>query len=443
MIVVQNEDMLDLMRQRYTLPQIEAIHQVLSQHGTFDFCPLQNGLFSAALVNEETAYTGYSAVWIRDNMFVAWAHYITGCEEAALKNLDALFNYLDVHRTRFERVIASPDLAEDVMERPHIRFDGETLQEFSYPWSHAQNDALGYFLWLYCLALKDSLARNTAFSKSICEKLDLLVLFPMYFDAVAYWADEDNGHWEEEQKIEASSIGVVVAALKVLKELLVMLPEETAACLTYNSTQVDAAFIDTLIEKGKNALNEILPFECIQPAPQFRKYDAALLFLIYPLNVIDGDLADQVLHNVVEHLQGPFGIRRYLNDSFWAADYRTRMAPEKRTMDFSDDMTYRDSLIKEGEEAQWCIFDPIVSCIYGEKYQQHGREEDLNLQVHYLNRSLGQLTGKESSVGPYKSPELYFLEEGEYVHNDSTPLLWAQSNLMIALDMMRKSLGVQ
>ena len=33
--------------------------------------------------------------------------------------------------------------------RPHVRFDGRTLSEIGdQRWAHAQNDALGYFLWL-------------------------------------------------------------------------------------------------------------------------------------------------------------------------------------------------------------------------------------------------------------------------------------------------------
>jgi len=28
-------------------------------------------------------------------------------------------------------------------------------------------------------------------------------------------------------------------------------------------------------------------------------------------------------------------------------------------------MKERDKLVVLGEEAQWCIFDPIMSCVYG------------------------------------------------------------------------------
>jgi hypothetical protein len=51
------------------------------------------------------------------------------------------------------------------------------------------------------------------------------------------------------------------------------------------------------------------------------------------------------------------------------------------------------------EQAQWCIFDPIISIIYGLKYQQVHEEQYLQLQTHYFNRSLAQLTEENSIFG--------------------------------------------
>ncbi len=39
----------------------------------------------------------------------------------------------------------------------------------------------------------------------------MLTLFPLCFEAIAYWQDEDSDHWEEDRKITASSIRVVIA----------------------------------------------------------------------------------------------------------------------------------------------------------------------------------------------------------------------------------------
>ena len=83
--------------------------------------------------------------------------------------------------------------------------------------------------------------------------------------------------------------------------------------------------------------------------------------------------------------------------------------------------------MEPGSEAQWCLFDPLLSVIYGAHYQQSGRGEFLELQLAHLNRSIAQLDEQG------RCPELYFLKQGRYVPNEHTPLLWTQANLSMAL----------
>ncbi|HAW26693.1 MAG TPA: phosphorylase kinase, partial [Planctomycetaceae bacterium] len=128
-------------------------------------------------------------------------------------------------------------------------------------------------------------------------------------------------------------------------------------------------------------LDEILPAECIQADPLLsRKYDGALLFLICPLGLIQGELAETIMEDVRSHLMGDYGIRRYLGDSYWCADYKEMLGEEDRTVDFSDDQSSRDKLLKPGQEAQWCIFDSILSIIYGQRFLQSENQEDLEKQ---------------------------------------------------------------
>ena len=289
------------------------------------------------------------------------------------------------------------------MERSHIRFDGQTLGELAQTWSHAQNDALGYFLWFYCKLTTEGLIKPQH------DDLKMLAVFPVYFEAIRYWQDEDSGHWEETRKIEASSIGVVVVGLKLLKQVLAE-PSLASSC-KYKGRLINRQFIDELIAKGIASLNHILPAECIQPAPKKRQYDAALLFLIYPLEIVEEAMADQILNDVITHLQGDYGVKRYLGDSFWAADYKQKLAPDAWTVDFSEDLSARNALLKAGQEAQWCIFDPIISVIYGCKFQKTRHKSFLDRQILYLNRSLGQLTGEDCPFGEFKCPELYYLQE--------------------------------
>jgi len=106
-------------------------------------------------------------------------------------------------------------------------------------------------------------------------------------------------------------------------------------------------------------------------------------------------------------------------------------------------MDSRDSLLpEEGLEAQWCIFDPILSIIFGKWFQENHQEDDLINQINYLNRTLGQVTGEADQLPAFRCPEMYYLEAGQYVPNDHVPLFWTQANLVVALKEMENSLSL-
>jgi hypothetical protein len=408
---------------------ISDLFDFLKQQGTFNFPSLENGLFPAASLHKETEYTGYQNVWVRDNIHIAHAHYINDCVDIAVKNVTTLTAYFIKHQSRFEKIVSGEVDFRVAMNRPHIRFNGKNLEEIEEKWSHAQNDALGYFLWLFC-----KLANDKKLPPIVFQQCQLLALFDLYFAKIEYWQDEDNGHWEEAEKIEASSIGVVIAALTELKTLI-----QHTGDLKFNDKHITTDFLKELIEKGKQSLKSILPAECVQ-SNKYRPYDAAQVFLIFPLTTIqDEQIENQILANIINHLQGDYGVRRYRGDSYWCADYKEKLKPEMRTIDVSDDMTSRDSLLLPGQEAQWCIFDPIISIIYGIKHQKTKDQRYLALQIHYFNRALSQLTQEDSSFGGYKCPELYYLENQSYQPNDTTPLLWTQANLWMAFKFMSQS----
>jgi Glycosyl hydrolases family 15 len=428
-----NQQLHSLIRPQYTLAQLRAISKLFDRMGTLSFSSLSNGLFPAAALDKNRSYTGYSYVWVRDNIHVAHAHYSTGRTGVAVRTLRTLAAYFIQHRKRFLDIISGA--AAIPMNRPHIRFDGDSLSEVQEKWAHAQNDALGYFLWMFCKLMHEGALIPTA------DELHLLLLFPRYFVAIRYWQDEDSGHWEETRKISASSIGVVVAGLTEFGKLLSASgPLRDAA-----GSDVTADTLDPLIQHGRAALASILPWECSQPdAIRQRRYDAALLFLVYPLQIVEGDIADQILTDVVTHLQGEAGIRRYLGDSYWAPDYKKKLPPSERTADLSDDLSARDRLLPAiGQEAQWCLFDPIVSCIFGLKFKSTRSPEHVAQQARYLNRSFSQITGSDQPDLPaFRCPELYYLESGRYVPNDHVPLLWTQANLLLAMKFMEDSCDI-
>jgi len=424
--IVHNNQLLSLMRQTYKAEEILSILEFLKQRGTFHFPTFETGLFSAAGIGSlEEKTSGYRYAWIRDNIHIIYAHFLMGDIPAAVRALKSIELYFKKHKWRFLSIIKGESDPSDPMQRPHIRFDGKLLEEINQKWAHAQNDSLGYFLWCYCRFIDLRIIN--------AEDIDseLLSLFPQYWLKIRYWMDEDSGHWEEVRKISASSIGVAVAGLKELEKIL----RKKTVLKQFQAKEQDQLKhnLNDVISNGISALDKILPNECIQEDPKKnRRYDSALLFLIFPTGLLPLEKADAIIKTVSTNLQGDYGIRRYLGDSYWAEDYRIKIPAEGRTVDFSDNIDDRDVLLSPGKEAQWCIFDPILAVIYGEKFQETRNKEFLELATYYFNRSLGQITGNDSNIITFRCPEAYFSENGQYVPNDHTPLLWTQANLMAA-----------
>jgi hypothetical protein len=415
---------------RYNLEHVDAIERALAQHQTLKMRPLPSGLFRSVEVSAENERSGYGNVWVRDNVFVAYAHHRCGASDVAARTMKALFEFFARHDNRFRAIIARKADPDDPMQRPHVRFDGVRMRELEDArWPHAQNDALGYALWLLCVLAREGVMAIGARDR------ELLTLFVHYFDAIRFWQDEDSGHWEEARKCSASSIGAVVAGLEAL---LAWDGRSTGP----QRAALDAHVTDRareLVVCGRDALTRILPNECAQRAPEKnRRYDAALLFLVHPLGIVMGEDEALILADIERYLSGRHGVRRYLGDSYWSPDYDELVPEIARSADYSENMQARDALLDSiGQEAQWCIFDPVLSAHYGRRFQLRGAEADFDLQVHHFERSLAQVTDT------WRCPELYFLKHGVYVANPHTPLSWTQSNLMVALTELRESLRLR
>jgi len=431
-VIINSDELRPLVQTRYTSETLARVRHTLEQHHTLDFSPFSTGLFPAAVANSRAERTGYKRAWVRDNIHIAHAHWVNGKAGAAVRTVSALNEFFTRYRNRFVAVIRDPTLAKAPYNRPHVCFDGEALTELPEKWPHDQNDALGYFVWLYC-----KLARTGEFIPAT-SNLETLALFPKYFHAIQYWEDADSGHWEEPpKKIAASSVGAVLAGLTQMKLWLEGCPEATRQVLAQGTEEL----LDELISRGAAALNAILPWESrTSQLSHGRQHDAALLFLIYPLAIVDDRQAEQIVHNVINHLQGEYGIKRYLGDSFYCTNYESNLREGDLTKDFSDDIASRDAFFVAGGEAQWCLFDPILSIYYGLRFRRTHDALEFLKQTEYLNRSLGQITGASGRYGEFQCPELYYFEKGRLQTSRSTPLLWTQANLSIALKIMEENL---
>ena len=379
-----------------------VIRDVLAQNGALDFPTYESGLTPAsALSGELGTETGMGFAWVRDNCYAAYALLLAGDQAKASGVVRALLRIFATYEHMLDAVITGAADPNDIMTRPPARVVGDTLG-LTGNWSNAQNDSIGYTLWVVAEFVQHGALQLTA------EDWDIITKLARYLNTIEYWHDADNGHWEEDRQLHAASIGAVVAGLSAVSDI-------APATLDWGLD------LDQLITDGRTALNQSLIDVPL---------DASVLFLVEPLRIVTADQTARIIAMVEQNLRREIGIIRYPNDSYWAADYRDHFGLGDRTADFSDRMDERAKFSLEGHEAQWTIFDPMLSCYYSRRYAETNDEQYLQKSRYYLERSLASYEERE---GKWLVPEAYFFEHGQWVANDHVPLLWSQANLIAAL----------
>ena len=242
-----------------------------------------SGLFAAASKN---VGTGYDKSWIRDNIYAVLGFEATGDTDTAVKTFQALLDIMKQHEDKIEWMIKQP-FPKERYRYIHARFDPNTGNEINEDWGNKQNDAVGALLF------KIGDLQNKGV-EVIRDESDIQIIQKLvsYLAAIEYWQDEDNGMWEENEEVHASSVGACVAGLRAVANI-VNVPDE-------------------LIQKGQDTLNNLLPRESAT-----KEVDLALLSLIYPYNVVSDEQRDAILKNIHEHLEEKNGVLRYLNDQYY------------------------------------------------------------------------------------------------------------------------------
>ncbi len=261
----------------------------------------KTGLFSAA---KKDVKTGYNAAWIRDNIYEALGLEPSKDVKSIKKTYHALFDVFLMHEWKIDQAIKSKPKYD--FEYIHARYNPETFTEFHEPWGNKQNDAIGAFLFKVGDLYKKGLVvfRNH-------DDLRLLQKLVYYLASIEYWQDKDNGIWEENEEVHASSAGACLAGLNSISPI-VFVPKP-------------------LMQKGREALNQLLPRES-----KTKEVDLALLTLIYPYNIVNDTQKSQILWNVEKKLVRKNGIIRYKNDRYYS----------------------------NGKEAEWCFGFPWLAKIY-------------------------------------------------------------------------------
>ncbi len=320
------------------------------------------GLFTASAANVST---GYDKAWLRDVYFMTLAFQETTDWEPVQKAAKALLGILCKHKEKINW--ATRNKPHESWQYIHARFNPETFDEYWEEWGNKQNDAVGEVLFLIasCEVANHSVVESDDEKKMVQMLVD-------YINNVEYWHDPDSGIWEEAQEVHASSIGAVVAALKLADKLdFVTVPEGS-------------------IQKGEDALRALLPRES-----ESKFCDLALLTLIYPFKVTTPEETTEILKNIEYFNTRDLGVIRYRGDKY-----------------------YNDNKDGYSEEAEWSMGHAWLSIIYAEL----GNKEKA---VAYLKKA------QHTVNADGKIPELYFSHSER--SNENIPLGWAESMYVVAL----------
>ena len=338
------------------------------QHHLSNILTLQTktGLFTAST---QGVVTGYDKAWLRDVYFIVLSFYEAGDFETTKKAARSLLSIFVKHADKIDWAIQSKP--NHTWQYVHARFHPETFEEFWEEWGNKQHDAVGEVLnLLVSLELDGHSVIETDEDRVMMQKIvDYLV-------SIEYWHDPDNGIWEENMEVHASSVGSVVVALK------------KAQAISWLSVPEEA------IEKGEQALRELLPRESVT-----KFSDLALMTLLYPFRVTTDAEQHDILRNIEYHLLKDKGVIRYKFDRY-----------------------YNNNEDGYSEEAEWCFGLAWLAIVYAEM-------ADKEKAVYYLERAKATVTA-EGYV-----PELYYSHTD--TPNENTPLGWSESMYVIALIKVR------
>ena len=277
-----------------------------------------SGLFVAA--SDPTTHYSRQA-WLRDNVYVALGFEAVDSYKEVLKAYQALLDFFRKFEWKIDFAIKSKP--QHKHEYIHARINPETMEEFWEDWGNMQNDAIGAILFkIGEMEQKGIRVIRDQDDHRIVQKL------VDYLQSIEYWHDADNGMWEENEEIHASSVGACVAGLKKVQSI-VYVPED-------------------LIQKGIITLNHLLPRES-----ESKDTDLALLSLIYPYDVVSEEQKLAILKDVETKLVRKNGVIRYRDDYYYNRD----------------------------GEAEWTFGFPWLAIIYKNMGDQQKYE-------HYLKKTL-------------------------------------------------------
>jgi phosphorylase kinase alpha/beta subunit len=143
-----------------------------------------------------------------------------------------------------------------------------------------------------------------------------------------------------------------------------------------HSPPIFQPLVTELVAKGSEALKQILPVNRSNLTHIWRYEMPVSSSLIYPPRIVDpvSSDAEKILGDVTTHLQGE-QVSAATLAILTGFQITPRNFPPKSAqaiLAIAPDRVM--PICSPGEEAQWCIFDPIISAIYGQSLQFSTRE---------------------------------------------------------------------
>lgn len=485
-VVVFNPDIAQWIVQPFDKDAIREIRERLAPELKIELTPRGFARAADRDTGGKKDATHYDAIWVRDSVWIYFAlQDLPEQRSDARKLLLALWNYYATkpQRDRFDDIISHPAHTADKMKVPHIRFNGSspTLADVHVGgkpqvWNHKQNDAHGIFL----VALADAVINGLIQADDLTtERFAVLMKFPAYFDAISFETFEDAGAWEEINRRNTSSIGLVTRSLQCWNSLLFTgTPKGSAAKfrrkflsgLNKADTHCKSYWCDakmtSLIKRGMKTVRRQLALGGESPdyPPDdihCRRADAYLTALIVP-STLEG-LSERDLRQVleiVETLKRPAGILRYENDSYQSGNYWIQKPGKSEkskglteTGDASSHAVFLERFknLMPHTEAQW-FFDSLLvlarlhlASVTADPVQ---KRQDIHLATIHLKRALGQITGSfdgipliaadGTNVHAFLAPESIntVIIDGKIflLPSPIVPLNWAKASLSMALN---------
>jgi len=474
-LFVHSPAILPLMKNQYDAASLDAIIKATQATRQIEIKKYPWGSFiqAAGFASPDMASeTNYDAIWVRDSI---WGYLALDSQKdtqpAAHQVLLTLWDYMTTPQQtdRMKAIIANPALVNaenSQMNVPHIRFNGASAQFDDVlengkpqPWTHKQNDALGLFLDAALQGVKTHKITADEWSKT--HRLDALIYLIAYLDKAQFYQMEDSGAWEENARLNTSSVGLVTSALENLQTMAhqpLANEKPFIEALQARAKELNLAQFVTddnltrLVDSGYKTIDKQLDLGGESPDypktdPRYRQADAALLSLIYPahLHRLTIGQKEHVL-DIVAPLMGYIGIRRYFHDDYQSANFWFHNI--KTDTDSSSHEARKKQFIP-GTEAQW-FFDSWYAKAALMVYKETKNPHYQALAVRSMNRAVAQITGKNmigangKPVASQALPESYnfIADKGELWESPSpiTPLNWSKASMTLMLEEMKADL---